>query len=213
MCTWAVLETVNYFLDNGSEVFGCSMDKSKAFDLCQFSVLFRKMMRNLSLVFLRLIIFMYINQFCNVRWGSEVSSSFSIKNGVGQGKILAGFAYCYYCYDLFELLESSNFGCRINSVFTGAFGYSDDDIFLAPSVLSLQELLKIAETYCDSHGLKFSTDQIPKKPKTKCIAWLKEERTLLKLKLCGNTLPWVTTIKHLGNTMTNKKTYLKMTCW
>ena len=167
------------------------------------------MMRNLSLVFLRLIIFMYINQFCNVRWGSEVSSSFSIKNGVGQGKILAGFAYCYYCYELFELLESSNFGCRINSVFTGAFGYSDDDIFLAPSVLSLQELLKIAETFCDSRGLKFSTDQIPKKSKTKCIAWLKEERILPKLKLCGNTLPWVTTIKHLGNTITNKKNILE----
>ena len=67
---------------------------------------------------------------------------------------------------------------NLQFAFTGAFGYSDDDIFLAPSVLSLQELLKIAETYCDSHGLKFSTDQIPKKSKTKCIAWLKEDRTL-----------------------------------
>ena len=95
MCTWAVLETVSYFLDNGSEVFACSMDKSKAFDLCQFSVLFRKMLRNLSLIFLRLIIFMYIHQFSNVRWGSEISPSFNIKNGVGQGKILAGFAYCF----------------------------------------------------------------------------------------------------------------------
>ena len=148
MCTWAVLETVNYFLDNGSEVFACSMDKSKAFDLCQFSVLFRKMLRNLSLVFLRLIIYMYIHQFCNVLWGSQVSSGFSIKNGVGQGKILAGFAYCYYCRDLFLLLENSGFGCQINCVFAGAFGYSDDDIFLAPSVLSLQELLKTAEAYC-----------------------------------------------------------------
>ena len=52
MCTWAVLETVNYFLDHGSEVFGCSMDKSKAFDLCKVSVLFRKMMKNLRPFFL-----------------------------------------------------------------------------------------------------------------------------------------------------------------
>ena len=167
MCTWAVLKTVSYFLDNGSEVFACSMDKSKAFDLCQFSVLFRKMLRNLSLIFLRLIIFMYIHQFSNVRWGSEISSSFNIKNGVGQGKILAGFAYCYYCYDLFLLLENSGYGCRINSVFAGAFGYSDDDIFLAPSVLSLQELLKTAESYCTEHGLQFSTDPDPHKSKTK----------------------------------------------
>ena len=114
MCTWAVLETTNYFLENGSEVFACSMDKTKAFDLCQFSVLFKKMMKNLSLVFLRLIIFMYVNQFCNVCWGTETSSSFTIKNGMGQGKILAGFAYCYYCFDLFTLLQKSNFGCKIN---------------------------------------------------------------------------------------------------
>ena len=71
MCTWAVLETTNYFLENGSDVFGCSMDKSKAFDLCKFSVLFRKMIKNLNLVFLRIIIFMYIHQFSNVSLGLQ----------------------------------------------------------------------------------------------------------------------------------------------
>ena len=170
MCTWAVLETVDYFLDNGSDVYGCSMDKSKAFDLCKFSVLFKKMMKNLSLIFLRIIIFMYMNQFSNVRWGSEVSSSFSIRNGVGQGKILAGFAYCFYCFNLFDLLQKSGYGCKINDVYAGAFGFSDDDIFLAPSISSLQQMLKIAESYCENHGLKFSTDPIPKKSKKNASA-------------------------------------------
>ena len=148
---WPVLETVSYFLDNGSEVFAYSMDKSIAFDLCQFSVLFCKMFRNLSLVFLRLIIYMNIHQFTNVRWGSEISSSINIENGVGQAKMFAGFAYCYYCYDLFLLLKNSGFGSCVSSVFAGAFGYSDDDNFFAPSLLSLQELLKTAESYCTEH--------------------------------------------------------------
>jgi hypothetical protein len=82
MCTLAVTETVNYFLRNQSEVFGCSMDKSKAFDMCKFSVLFRKMFGKISHIFLRLIIFMYVNQFSNVRFNSEVSSSFTTSNGV-----------------------------------------------------------------------------------------------------------------------------------
>ena len=30
MCTWAVLETVDWYLNNGSEVFSCAMDMTKA---------------------------------------------------------------------------------------------------------------------------------------------------------------------------------------
>ena len=45
MCSWAVIETVSYFMRNGSDVFGCSMDKSKAFDVCKFSVHFNKIIR------------------------------------------------------------------------------------------------------------------------------------------------------------------------
>ena len=158
MCTWAVTETVSYFLRNQSEVFGCSMDKSKAFDMCKFSILFRKMFGKISHIFLRLIIFMYVNQFSNVCFNSEVSSSFTITNGVGQGKILAGFAYCFYCHDFFVQLERSGLGCTINGTYAGAYGYSDDDLLLAPTISALRGMLKISEEYCNLHGLKFSTD-------------------------------------------------------
>jgi hypothetical protein len=209
MCTWAVTETIDYFLRNDSDVFACSMDKSKAFDLCKFSILFNKMFFKMSHIFLRIIIFMYVNQFSNIRWNSEVSSSFTVSNGVGQGKILAGFAYCFYCYDLFCQLESSGYGCTINGVYCGAFGYSDDDILLAPSISALRAMLKIAEDYCTSHGLKFSTDVDPRKSKTKCIAWMRHVRLLPKLQLCGNLLPWVERIIHLGVTITNDVNILK----
>ena len=43
MCTWAVLETVDYFINNGSDVFTCAMDMTAAFDLTLHSLLFRKM--------------------------------------------------------------------------------------------------------------------------------------------------------------------------
>ena len=32
MCTWMAVETIQHFLRNGSEVFICAMDMSKAFD-------------------------------------------------------------------------------------------------------------------------------------------------------------------------------------
>ena len=40
MCTYAVLETVDYFLRHGSEVFMCTMDMTKAFDMTVHSNLF-----------------------------------------------------------------------------------------------------------------------------------------------------------------------------
>ena len=57
ICTWAVVETIEYFVRNGSDVFVCSMDKSKAFDLTKFSVLFNKILESdqLNCVFLILI--------------------------------------------------------------------------------------------------------------------------------------------------------------
>ena len=178
MCSWGVIETVGYFLRNDSEVFGCSMDKSKAFDMCKFSILFNKLFNRISHIFLRIIMFIYMNQFSNVRWNSEVSSSFNIRNGVGQGKILAGFVYCFYRFQFFKILENSAYGCFIKDVYAGVFGYSDDDILLAPSISALQSMASIAETYFTEHGLSFSTDLDPRKSKTKCIAWLKEKRLL-----------------------------------
>ena len=49
------------------------MVKSKAFDLIKFSLLFRKMLTaRLSLIFLRLIIYVFVNQFCNVKWNNKI---------------------------------------------------------------------------------------------------------------------------------------------
>ena len=45
MCTYAVLETVDYFLRHGSEVFMCTMDMTKAFDMTVHSKLFYKILK------------------------------------------------------------------------------------------------------------------------------------------------------------------------
>ena len=41
MCTWLATETISHFQRNGSEVFSCLMDMSKAFEKVQHSHLFR----------------------------------------------------------------------------------------------------------------------------------------------------------------------------
>ena len=205
MCTWAVIETVGYFLRNGSEVFTCQTDMSKAFDMLKHSLLFRKLIDvNFSRIFIRMLIYIYSFQFANVRWNNSYSNIFTLTNGVRQGAILSGFLYCFYVNDLFALLRKKKTGCWVNNNFHGIFGYSDDNWVLAPSVSCLQEMLDTIENYSNQHNLKFSTDPRPDKCKTKCIGFLLKQRQLPDAILSGNKLPWVQSVVHLGNSFENK---------
>ena len=69
---------------------------------------------------------------------------------------------------------------------------------MSPTLDGLQEMLKVCETYAETHNLKFSTNDNPSKSKTKCMAYLFKERKLRDMVLCGNKLPWVHKGKHLG---------------
>ena len=204
-CTWAALETVDYFLKRGAEVFTIATDMSKAFDLALHSKMFLKMFKaKLAPIFVRLLIFIYRNQEANVLWNStEKSSNFSIRNGTGQGRVLAAIAYCMYVAGLFTLLENRRAGCWIEGEYRGIWGYSDDNWAMAPSLSSLQDMINTMEEYAVSHNLIFSTDPNPVKCKTKCMAYLKRQRVLPNMTLCGTPLPWVDKLKHLGITVTS----------
>ena len=204
MCTWAALETIDYFLRCGSEVFTCATDMSKAFDLTLHSLMFTKMLdAGVCPIFVRLLVFIYSHQEANVRWNGQHSSNFSIRNGCGQGKVLAAIAYCLYCEELFETLRRRHSGCWVRGYYRGIFGYNDDNWVLAPSLSALQDILNTCEEFAASHNLKFSTDPDPGKCKTKCMAFLKKPRVLPSMILCGNPLPWVDSLKHLGTKVTN----------
>ena len=67
MCTWTVTNVVEYFNRNGTTVYGAAMDMSKAFDMVEWGELFDKLIeRNVDYIFLRLILFIYSNQQCDV---------------------------------------------------------------------------------------------------------------------------------------------------
>ena len=178
---------------------------TKAFDLVKHSLLFKKLLAaGLSDIFIRMMLFVYVMQYANVRWNGEVSSIFTLSNGVRQGGVIATILYCFYTNDLFKLLRNKSTGCWVNSSYQGIFGYSDDNILMAPSISALQDMLTTFEEYAQEHNLKFSTDPNPRKCKTKCLAFQKRPKPLPNLVLCGVPLPWVDSCKHLGNTVENK---------
>ena len=105
MCTRLAVETREYFLRNGSEVFTCIM--SKAFDKVQHSNLFWKIIdKGIPTIYIRLLLVMYCNQRANVSWNSQVSHVFPINTGVKQGAVLSPILYCIYIDDLFKTLRT-----------------------------------------------------------------------------------------------------------
>ena len=95
-------------------------------------------------------------------------------------------------------------GCYICNVFFACFGYADDLLLLSASRSGLQELVKICEIFAKKKCLKFSTNINPDKSKTKCLIFSKRKVDSSKVPpvvLNGDPLPWVSQVKHLGNTL------------
>ena len=200
LCTWTLKETVNYFVNQDCPVYVCLLDLTKAFDNIRLDILFEKLKKRLPSLFLRLLIYTYVNQQCSVKWDGSVSSSFNIGNGVRQGAVLSPILFNIYMDDIFTKLRDSNTGCKIDNLYYGAVGYADDFALLCPSRTGLQSMINLVKEYCEQHGIEISTDENILKSKTKCIGFNcpKEPSNVI---LYNRPLPWVDSHVHLGHTI------------
>ena len=208
MCTWAVNATIDHFLSNGRKVFGCAMALSKAFDMVEWSELFITLdKKKVHPIFLRILFFIYREQQCDVRWAGKYSQRFGVSNGVRQGAVSSPLLFSIYIDELFRILRQKGLGCHINDIFLGCFGYADDLMLLSASKSGLQEMIRTCEQFAKKKNLKFSTNVDPTKSKTKGIIFSKNPvRQVPPVLLNGDPLPWVSSVKHLGNTLQSNNT-------
>ena len=77
---------IDYYVTNGSPVYICFLDASKAFDKINHWSLFRKLLcKNMSTIIVRLLYVWYANQNFLIKWNGCLSSPFHVTNGVRQG--------------------------------------------------------------------------------------------------------------------------------
>ena len=201
MCTWGVLETINYFTNRGSAMYLCLLDLTKAFDHVKHDILFKKLSSKVPPIFLRLVLIIYLCQVCNVKWDGCYSDNFTVTNGVRQGAVASPLYFNVYLDDLFLAIKDSGLGCHIDNYFYGLFGYADDCALLSPSREGLQLMLDICAKYFSDHGINISVNEILEKSKTKCMAF-NIGINPTRLSLYNLTLPWVKSATHLGHTIT-----------
>ena len=124
------------------------MDLSKAFDMVNWKELFLILRRRgVDPIFLRVLIFIYRNQKCNVKWNSSYSQHFSVRNGVRQGAVSSPILFSVYINDLLLLLKQAGLGCHVGTFFLGCLGYTDDLLLLSASRSGLQAILNICKNF------------------------------------------------------------------
>ena len=80
-----LIETIEYYIENGSDCYLLLLDASKAFDRVEYVKLFNTLRdRGMCPLVLRLIMNIYINQEIQLKWNSVLSSKCKTSNDVKQ---------------------------------------------------------------------------------------------------------------------------------
>jgi hypothetical protein len=184
-----------------------TLDAKQGFDRCSWKKIFSSLRSRLSAVVTQALIFIYMEQSARVRWGSAVSSPFSLSNSTRQGSVISPVIWCVYLEDLIARLRRLGLGCRVQGVYMGVTVYADDVILLAPSRAALQQMLKETELFAEEYKIVFSTNTDPAQSKSVCL-WLCGKAEVpsypAPLILNDRPLPWVRTATHLGHELIKK---------
>ena len=196
MCSTMVRETISYFVNRNTNVYGLVLDATKAFDRLNYCKLFKVLLkRNVSPLICRLLLNMHINQTLRVKWENTLSDSFTVSNGVKQGGVISPILFCVYMDGLISELESSQVGCWMGAVYAGTFVYADDLKLLAPSVRALNIMLKICKKYAEKYDVMFND-------KSKLIVFKakSDNDPPPYIEINGKQIESVDSIDHLGHT-------------
>ena len=81
-----VTETIQYYTENGCKgAFLLLLDVSKAFDKVVFHMLFSELIKkNVCIKIIKLLLYLYTNQDCDVQWDDAQSNMFKILNCVNK---------------------------------------------------------------------------------------------------------------------------------
>ena len=207
LCTFLVKETIEYYINNNSNVFATFLDCSKAFDCVKHDKLFEILMnRGICPLIIRLLINLYINMRGVVKWNSHYSEEFEVYNGIKQGGVLSPTLFSLYIDELVKMVHGTKLGCYVGNLPSSSiFVYADDIVLLSPTHYGMRNLISICENFCYSSGLMFNPD--------KCVSMFfnkdSKDYNLNEFLINNCAIRFVDKFKHLGHEIkSNSATFL-----
>ena len=144
-CTQAVTilnETIEKYVNGNSNVHGCVIDVSKAFDKINYKILVSKLRKTtLPDSIINSLDYMLNNTFVNVRCGDTVTDHWKVSNGSRQGGCLSPYLFNFYIDQMINEISNMPVGCILAGIKTNIICFADDMFLLAPTAKSLQILI------------------------------------------------------------------------
>ena len=205
LCTFVLKEAMSYYVKHQSSVFCTFLDATKAFDRINYCKLFRLLLkRDLPASVVRMLLFVYTNNFVRVSWCGLFSEYFLATNGVKQGGVLSPVLFCVYLDELLVSLSKANVGCFLGNSYVGALAYADDLVLIAPTASAMRRMLSICDAYAADYCMSFNAE------KSKCLVILSNACRYLKpllydnaFSIGGNPIEFVSSFSHLGHIITD----------
>ena len=199
LCSFLVVETIQYYNNNGTNVFALLMDATKAFDRVKYSKLFSILKsRKVCPLIMRMLLILYLTNTAVVKWNDKLSDSLKVSNGVKQGGVASTHLFSIYIDPLIDSIRSSKIGCHVGELISNVFAYADDLIILCPTVSGLKKIIIMCEDYGGCFELLFNPG--------KCYLLIFKCKDLsvnenILIYICGKRVKVVTKEVHLGNVL------------
>ena len=157
VCIFALKDMINYYRNLNTPIFLCFLDIKSCFDLISYNKLFGILCdRGAPKYVIKLLLNWYSRQILYVRWGTELSEGFGMKNGIRQGSCLSPQLFSTYVDELNIQLRDSHIGCHVAGTCTNNFSYADDMVLAAPDAKSMNNLLDICHKFDQEHFMTYS---------------------------------------------------------
>ena len=206
-------ETILHNLENGSNVYSCFLDTTKAFDTVWRHGLLVKL-HNLGVKgpLWSLINDSHTDTSSSVVVNYKQSRWFPVLQGVRQGGVTSTLLYLVFINDLVNELENTNLGFGVLDVTSNCPTLADDVMCIALAPRNLQSMLNVAYRYSKRWRFDFNADK-------SCILCFRARGNRLPQQLTWSlgetTVPCKESYNHLGiviNTKCNASDKIILAC-
>jgi hypothetical protein len=141
-------ECINYNIDNGSKVYICFLDTSKAFDVVWHEGLFVKLYElGVKGKLWRIIVEAYTDMTTAVWHDGLMSRWIKVRQSVRQGGVLSTLLYLVFNNDVIKQLRDSGLGAKVGDIYCGSPVQADDLALIALTGSGLQGMMNICYKY------------------------------------------------------------------